>query len=126
MESKELKRYENRLLVADLIEQVLLDKLNVSQALLQFPQDKEDINIKCAFDALAHREADEDLRKKISDYAMVQDNYLLDIAHFLKNNEDLPQNIISQYLKYHSDNLIWGEDKGLKNIFKKLKRMINF
>lgn len=126
MESEKLKEYENRLLVAELIEQVLLDKLKTSEALSKFPKVKSDINIKCAFDALVHREADEDLRKKISDYAMVQDNYLIEISKFLKENEPLPQNIIAEYLKYHSDNLIWGEDKGFKNIFKKLKRMINF
>ena len=126
MESEKLKTYENRILTAELIEQVLLDKIKTSEALSRFPKNKDDINIKCAFDALVHREADEDLRKKEPDYAVVQDNYLIDICKFLKNNEDLPQNIISQYLQYHSDNLIWGEDKGIKNIFKKLKRMINF
>ena len=126
MESEKLKNYEDRLLVADLIEQVVLDKIKASDALLMFPKNKSDLNIKCAFDAIVHREADEDLRKKIADYASVQDDYLLEIVHYLRENEDLPRNIISEYLKYHSDNLIWGEDKGLKNIFKKLKRMINF
>ena len=126
MESEKLKTYENRLLVAELIEQVLTDRIKTSDALSKFPKNKDDINIKCAFDALVHREADEDLRKKISDYAVVQDDYLMEICGFLKENADLPQNIISEYLKFHSDNLIWGEDKGIKNIFKKLKRMINF
>ena len=126
MKSKKLKIYENRLLVAELIEQVILGKIKTSIALSKFPKDKSDINIKCAFDALVHREADEDLRKKIPDYATVQDDYLIDICKFLKENEDLPQNIILEYLKYHSDNLIYEEDKGIKNIFKKLKRMINF
>ena len=126
MESRELRLYENRLLVAELIEQVILDKITTSEALSKFPKNKDDINIKCAFDALVHREADEDLRKKIRDYAQVQDDYLIEICKYLKENEILPQNIISEYLKYHSEDLIWGEDKGIKNIFKKLKRMINF
>lgn len=126
MESKKLKIYENRLLVADLIEQVMLNKIKTSEALSKFPKDKEDINIKCAFDALVHREADEDLRAKISDYALVQDDYLIEICRFLKENEDLPQNIIEQYIKYHSDNLLYEDDKGIKSVFKKLKRMINF
>lgn len=126
MESKELKIYQNRLIVADLIEKVLINKITTNEALSNFPKDKDDISIKCAFDALLHREADEDLRKKISDYAQVQDDYLIEICNILKDNRPLPDNIIKEYLKYHSDDLIWGEDKGMKNIFKKLKRMINF
>lgn len=126
MESKELKIYQNRLVVADLIEKVLINKITTSEALSKFPKDKLDINIKCAFDALLHREADEDLRKKIADYAQVQDDYLIEICNAFKDNRPLPDNIIREYLKYHSDDLIWGEDKGIKNIFKKLKRMINF
>ena len=126
MESEKLKIYENRLIVAELIKDVLQGKLKTSEALSKFPNDKNDINLKCAFDALVHREADEDLRKKIADYGAVQDEYLLKICRYLKQNQDLPQNIISEYLKFHSDDLIWGQDKGIKNIFKKLKRMINF
>ena len=126
MESSELKTYQNRLLVADLIEQVLLDKMKISEALSKFPKNKDDISLKCAFDALVHREADEELRRTVADYASVQDDFLIEICRHFKDNEPLPKNIISKYLEYHSDNLIWGEDKGIKNVFKKLKRMINF
>ena len=126
MESEKLKIYQNRLLVCDLIMNVLNGKITVAMALNSFPKEKNDINIKCAFDALMHREADEDLRKKVSGYADVQDEFLADLAHILKENEKLPKNIIEQYQKYHSENLMGEWDKPLKSILKNFKRMINF
>ncbi|MBQ4646874.1 MAG: hypothetical protein IJB79_05965 [Candidatus Gastranaerophilales bacterium] len=126
MESEKLKIYQNRLLVADLIKEVLIGKISVSMALSSFPKEKNDINIKCAFDALMHREADEEYRKKVADYAQVQDDFLLDLANILKENEKLPQNIIEQYQKYHAQNLMGEWDKPLKSILKNFKRMINF
>lgn len=126
MESEKLKIYKNRLLVSDLIIEVLTNKKTVLQALESFPKEKDDINIKCAFDALMHREADEDLRAKTLDYAQVQDDFLYDLAMILKDNENLPKNIIEQYQKFHKDNLIGEWDKPLKSILKNFKRMINF
>ena len=73
-----------------------------------------------------HREADEDLRKKIKDFALVQDDFLADIAQILKENQQMPKNIIEGYLKYHQDNLLADSEVGLKKILKNLKRMINF
>ena len=126
MESEKLKIYQNRLLVSDLIYDVLAGRKTVSQALSAFPREKNDINLKCAFDALMHREADEDYRAKVRDYADVQDEFLADLANILKENEKLPQNIIAQYEKYHSDNLMGEWDKPLKSILKNFKKMINF
>ena len=128
MESEQLKIYQNRLLVSDLIFDVLTNKKTVREALTLFPKDKNDINIKCAFDALMHREADEDYRLKVADYAEVQDNFLADLAQILKENNKLPQNIINQYLAYHKDDLIAekNENFNCKNVFKKIKKMINF
>ena len=126
MESKKLKTYENRLKVAKLIDLVLIGKITVDKALTYFPKEKDDINIKCAFDALMHREADEELRAKIEDYADVQDEFLADLAQILRDNQSLPQNIILEYEKYHSENLIGEWDKPLKSILKNFKRMINF
>ena len=80
MESQKLKIYQNRLIVADLIFNVLKGKISVSEALGSFPNDENDINIKCAFDALLHREADEDLRNKIEDYKEIQDKFLYDLS----------------------------------------------
>ena len=126
MESQKLKIYQNRLLVSDLILDVICDKITVSQALSRFPKERDDINLKCAFDALVHREADEDLRVRVRDYADVQDEFLADLARILKDNEKLPQNIIEQYQKYHSENLMGDWEKPLKSILKNFKRMINF
>ena len=126
MESEQLKIYQNRLLVSDLILDVVTDKKTVQQALKLFPKEKNDINIKCAFDALMHREADEDYRKKVKDYAEVQDEFLVDLAQILKENERLPQNIINRYLTYHKDNVMGEWDKPLEGVLKKFKKMINF
>ena len=126
MESEKLKIYQNRLLVSDLIIDVLTDKKTVQQAISLFPKEKNDINLKCAFDALMYREADEDIRAQYKDYASLQDDYLELIARTLKDNEQLPKNVISRYLKYNGENLLPDEDKTLKQKLKKLKRMINF
>lgn len=126
MESEKLKIYQNRLLVSDLILDVLTDKKTVSDALSLFPKDKNDINIKCAFDALMYREADEDIRAKYKDYAAIQDDYLELISKTLKDNQVLPKNVIARYLKYNKDDLISPKEKTLKDKLKKLKRMINF
>ena len=126
MESEKLKIYQNRLLVAELIKDVLIDKITVQRAIELFPKEKNDISIKCAFDALMHREADEDIRNKDIEFRELQDEYLSDIAQILKEGNDLPSNIVDEYLKYHSDNLIGEWDKSAKTIIKFLKRMINF
>ena len=112
-------------LVSKLISDVLLEKISVGQALSQFPKSK-DINIKCAFDALVHYEADEEYRLKVKDYAKLQDDYLEFIASVLSKGEDLPQNIVNRYLKYHNDNLIPDNKKGFQAFIKYIKRMINF
>ncbi len=124
MNETEIKKYKDKLLVSDLIIEVLSDKKSVPQALAEFPK-SEDINIKCAFDALVYREADEDLRKKTVDYAQTQDDFLLEIASILKKNEDLPNNIIANYLNYNKYNLISIDELTIENIIKKIKRMIN-
>ncbi len=124
--NEEIKIYRNRLIVSDLIFDVLSDKKTVSQALSLFPKDKNDINLKCAFDALMYREADEDLRKKVQDYALVQDEFLSDIAFILKENRPMPLNIIEQYQKYNKSDLIPDEKEDLKTVFKKIIKMINF
>lgn len=126
MESIELKKYQNRLLVSDLIFDVLTSKKTVQEALNMFPIDKNDINIKCAFDALMHREADEDLRKKISGYKELQDDLLETIANILKQNHKLPQNIIARYNKYHQTDLIYKKTSFFKEIIESFKRTINF
>ena len=117
-----LKEYQK---AANLIRNVLLEKLTVAQALGEFPS-SEDINIKCAFDALVHREADEDLRNKIPDYSFVQDEYLETISNILYKGKPLPKNVIESYIKYHKDNILPKNTKGFKNVINYLKRTINF
>ena len=80
MESQKYNIFKNRMFVSDLIFDVVQNKKSVKEAVLLFPKDKNDIDIKCAFDALMHRDADEEFRKKIKDYALIQDKYLVDIA----------------------------------------------
>lgn len=126
MNNDELNQYRNRLIVSELIFDVLCDKKTVAQALSLFPHQRDDINLKCAFDALCYREADEKYRKKVRDYALVQDEYLEFIATALKKNEPLPKNVIQKYLKYNKDNLIGDYDTSFKNIIKQIKRFINF
>ena len=126
MEFEELKIYQNRLFVSDLINDVLLNKKTVQEALSLFPKDKNDINIKCAFDALVHREADEDLRNNTPDYKDVQDEYLADLANILKENQKLPENIINEYLKYHSDDILASKEKGFRAFIQYVKRIVNF
>ena len=126
MESEKLKIYQNRLMISDLIFDVLTDKKTVLEAVSLFPKDKNDINIKCAFDALMYREADEDIRKKSADYAQIQDEYLELIAKTLKENQSLPKNVIARYLKYNKDDIIASNEKTFKEKIKKLKRIINF
>lgn len=126
MKSVNLKKYENRLYVSKLITDVISEKITVQKALSLFPKDNNDINIKCAFDALMHREADEDLRLKIVDYKETQDEFLINLAEILKENQNLPENIIQQYLQFHKDNLIPDKKEDFKNILRKLKRSINF
>ncbi|MBQ8476193.1 hypothetical protein IJ531_03930, partial [bacterium] len=84
-------------LVSELILGVLTSKITVLDALSRFPKNDSDINLKCAFDAIAHYEADEDLRKNEPDYAIVQDEYLEHIAQTLAKGEQLSKNIIDEY-----------------------------
>ena len=113
--------------IAGLISDVLISKISVQNALSSFPSNKEeDINIKCAFDALMHYEADEDIRSKDKDYAQLQDEYLEYVASILNKGENLPKDVIARYYKYHQDNLISSKEKGFRGFIKYIKRMINF
>ena len=88
-----MKEYK---LVSNLILDVLTSKITVSQALSSFPPTENDINLKCAFDALVHYEADEEYRLKVKDYAIIQDEYLEHIAQTLKQGQPLAKNIIQK------------------------------
>ncbi|MBQ8848503.1 MAG: hypothetical protein IJ003_06120 [Candidatus Gastranaerophilales bacterium] len=126
MESENLKKYQNRLLVSDLIYDVLNKKISVQTALSKFPSDRNDINLKCAFDAILHLEADEDVRNNDSEYAMLQDETLRFIAECFKDNQTLPKNMIKNYLNEHDSDLTGEYLPFIKSVLKNFKRMINF
>ena len=126
MESKKLQIYQDRLLAASLIEEVLLNKISIQSALSKFPKGSEYINIKCAFDALMYKEADEDLRKNIEGYANLQDGLLRAMVNALKKNQQFSKNIIGRYLKYNKDNYIPPKKADFKTFLREIKRMINF
>ena len=85
----------------ELIKCVLAKRMPVKQALLAFPKDVSDESVRASWHALCHLEADEDLRKKESDYAEEQDLYLRDIAETLGAGKALPSDIIECYKEYY-------------------------
>lgn len=89
--------FEDRRFVAALIRQVLISRLCVREAILNFPKDTEDKSIQAAFHALVHYEADEDLRARDELYREEQDDYLEFISNLLERGEDVPENIIQNY-----------------------------
>ena len=94
--------FEDRRFVAALIRQVLISRLCVREAILNFPKDTEDKSIQAAFHALVHYEVDEDLRTRDELYREEQDDYLEFISNLLERGEDVPENIIQNYEKYYT------------------------
>ena len=113
-----------RKLVGELVRQVLISRLCVREAIIQFPHDTEDKSIHAAYHALVHYEADEDLRSRDPVYREEQDDYLEYIAETLINGDDLSGNIIENYEKYYSSANILHE-KNTKGFFKSFFRFIN-
>lgn len=89
--------------VGNLIINVLTDRIIVREALKLFPRDVKDASIKCAYHALVHREADEDIRRRDLLYRDEQDSYLEQVAQTLKQGLELPKNIIKNYNTYYRD-----------------------
>lgn len=120
-----LKDYSfERKFVADLIMQVLTAKLCVREALLKFPKNADDISLKIAWHALVHFEADEDISNRDYNYKSVQVDFLEMIYNGLKEGEELPQNLITDYNIYYKDVAI-SKKSGLRGIWEKLTRNIN-
>jgi len=113
-----------RKLVGELVRQVLISRLCVREAIIQFPHDTEDKSIHAAYHALVHYEADEDLRSRDPVYREEQDDYLEYIAETLINGDDLSGNIIENYEKYYSSANILHE-KNTKGFFKSFFRFLN-
>ncbi len=115
---------QDRLLVANLIRQVLIYNICVREAILRFPKDTDDKSIHAAYHALVHFEADEDLRKRDELYKEEQDDYLEFISNVLEKGEDLPENIIRNYEKYYEYANIPHENN-TKGFFRGFLRFLN-
>ena len=76
---------KNRKYVARLVYAVLTERKTAREAILLFPETK-DKSIECAYHALVHFEADEDLRYRDFDYREEQDDYL----EFIASNPSVP------------------------------------
>ncbi len=118
-----MENLNDRKFVGRLIYAVLTQRKTVREAISLFPETK-DKNIECAYHALVHYEADEDLRYKDFEYREEQDDYLEFIAQTLVEGKDLPKNIIADYEEfYHGTARPWTS--GLKGFVKEFLRFIN-
>ena len=114
---------KNRKYVARLVYAVLTERKTAREAILLFPETK-DKSIECAYHALVHFEADEDLRYRDFDYREEQDDYLEFIAQTLAEGKSLPRNIIADYEPYdHGVSRRW--ENGTKGFWKEFLRFIN-
>lgn len=118
-----MENINNRKFVGRLIYSVLTEHRSVREALMLFP-DSQDINIECAYHALVHFEADEDIRYKNIEYREEQNDYLEFIAQTLSEGKDLPRNIISDYEEYYKG-ISHPWVNGAKGIIKELLKFIN-
>ncbi len=114
---------KNRKYIGRLIYSVLAERKSVREALLLFPQ-SSDKSIECAYHALVHLAADEDLRYKDFDYREEQNDYLEFIAQTLSAGKSLPRNIIADYEPFYKGvSHKWQE--GTKGFLKEFFRFIN-
>ena len=115
---------KERKYVAYLIRQVLISRVCVREAILNFPRDTEDKSVQAVYHALVHFEADEDLRRRDDVYREEQDDYLEFLADVLDSGEDLPENIIQNYEKYYTCANIPHEGNA-KGFFKGFWKFLN-
>lgn len=114
---------QNRKYVGRLVYSVLAERINVREAIKMLPL-TEDKSIECAYHALVHYAADEDLRYKDYDYRQEQDDYLEFIAETLSQGKSLPRNIIAEYEPYYKGVSHKWQD-GFKGFLKEFLRGIN-
>ena len=113
----------DRQFVGRLIYSVLAERRSVREAIKLFP-DSRDKNIDCAYHALVHYAADEELRYQNIEYREEQDDYLEFIAETLSRGDSLPKNIIADYEDfYKSRPILWKND--FKSLLKEFLRFIN-
>lgn len=112
------RKYVGRLIIS-----VLTEQRNVREAIKLFPE-STDKNIECAYHALVHYAADEDLRYRDIEYRDAQDDYLESIAQTLSMGKPLPRNIIDEYKPYYKGTAgVWK--KGFAWCKKEFLRFIN-
>lgn len=114
----------DRTLVANLIRQVLISRMCVREAILEFPRDTEDKSIHAVYHALVHYEADEDLRRRDEVYREEQDDYLEFLADIMERGEDIPENIIKNYENYYTCANI-PHEANTKGFWKSFFRFLN-
>ncbi len=107
--------------IAELIFDILAEKITVKDAILKFPRDIENESIECALHAILHFEADEDYRKSDPEYFEEQKDYLEYIANLFRQGQDLPANIIQEYRQYYETPPVRSK-KGIINTIKNLFR----
>lgn len=113
----------DRKFVGRLIYSVLTERKNVREAIKLFP-DVQDRNIQCAYHALVHYAADEEIRYKDIEYREAQDDYLEFLAQTLCEGKDIPKNIIEEYKPYYQGTAkVWAD--GLKGFWNEFRRFIN-
>lgn len=113
----------NRRFVGRLIYSVLTERRCVRDALKLFP-DSMDKSIECAYHALVHFEADEDIRYRDIEFREEQNDYLEFIAETLVAGKELPRNIIADYEDYYKGTAtLWKN--GWHGFLKEFKRFIN-
>ncbi len=114
---------QNRKYVGRLIYSVLAERVNVREAIKSIPQ-TADKSIECAYHALVHYAADEELRYQDFDYREEQNDYLEFIAETLSQGKSLPRNIIADYEPYYKGVAHKWQD-GLQGFWKEFLRAIN-
>lgn len=113
----------NKKFVGRLIYAVLTERKNVREAIKLFPETK-DKNIECAYHALVHYAADEEMRYMDIEYREAQDDYLEFLAQTLSAGKDLPKNIIEEYKPYYKGMATsWKDDA--QGFLKEFLRFIN-
>lgn len=110
--------------VGDLIIKVLTQNMSVKNALLLFPRGFTDASLKCAWHAICHFEADEDLRQNDLLYKEEQDNYLEMLSNILILGESIPSDILADYKDFYDDANV-PISKGVKGFIQSVLRLLN-
>ena len=110
--------------VSQLISKVLTGKKDVKTAMKEFPAPNGDYSLVAAWHALIHYEADEDLREKDLEYATAQYEFLIFIAEQFAQDNDLPQNIIREYIDFYDDTLV-AKKKSWRNCWGIFDKSLN-